>query len=330
MLGVAQATKEPLMVESKGLPKDEFVQDIEETPDVSITEGARMRAANNDPVDSFWFFELDTPKPVVNNKTMVDLSHMGATATIESPPNIPDLHNMPDVPIAAPGTFQLFMPDPDMMDRLGTETVTRPILKVPEPDPEPSESSDASISDESRRRSTRSRSKSAHRSVVFADNPVSGSQSPPRPARGTSQTRIVSYQRPPPRERSKSRNTRIARAQQPVNATYTERKTLENLTASMRSASELLERRRSEGSSRYVDHYPTQPNPFEGRGRAPTRSSQASSNIYRSSGTADATSGGGLWGLFDMAQSWLTSHKSRRDRSEEVSRSLIRKSRNHV
>ena len=185
---------------------------------------------------------------------------------------------------------------------------------------------------------------------MIADPPVSGSQSPPRQASPTrsdktnKQTRIVSYQRPKERPRSKSRNTRIREAMaNPVNPDYSDRKTMENLNASMRSASELLHRRRAEGTSRYVDpltQYPT--GPFDQRrGRDPARYNQGSNpthhHSYRSnqSSTGDhsidrtgAGSGGSLWGLFDMAQSWIMKPvKSRRDRSEEQSRSLMRKSR---
>merc|ERR1719510_653043 len=88
------------------------------------------------------------------------------------------------------------------------------------------------------------RSRSSNKRVVIADPPVSGSQSP---SRTKSKSRLVSYQRP----RSPSMTTRLLQATQRVNSTFTERKTMENLTASMRSASELLERRRAEGSSGY-------------------------------------------------------------------------------
>ena len=325
MLNVAQALKDPILIGSDSLPKYEFVQDIEETPDVSIQDGPRSRAQTSTPVDSFWFFEMDTPKPMA--KALNDNSHLGASAMVEQT----STNLMEPVPIAAPGSFQLFMPDPEMMDRLGAETVEGPMpsQKVNDSIPIPilhlpSETSSKEPTPEPRAR----RSKSI-KSVVIADPPVSGQQSPPRSISSTL-TRIVSYQRP--RERSKSRNSRLARAQQPVNATYAERKTLENLSSSMRSASELLERRRAEGASRYADMYP--PNPLE-RGRAPLRTgSSMQAPFYRSMETGSTQSGSGpnggngLWGLFDMAQSWITGHKSRRDRSEEVSRSLIRKSRN--
>merc|ERR1712083_793925 len=78
--------------------------------------------------------------------------------------------------------------------------------------------------------------------------------SPPRSPAGSTRSRqpkLVSYQRPRYQDRSKSRTTRIKEAiSKPVNPAYTDRKTMENLSASMRSASELLERRRAEGTGR--------------------------------------------------------------------------------
>ena len=104
-------------------------------------------------------------------------------------------------------------------------------------------------------RGRRSRSGSTKR-VTIADPPVAGSQSPPRSPAGDpatrsrtdKQTKLVSYQRPR-FDRSKSRNTRINEAiSRPVNPAYTDRKTMENLTSSMKNASELLERRRAQGT----------------------------------------------------------------------------------
>jgi len=279
-------------------------------------------------------------------------------------------------PIRAPGTFQLFMPDPEMMERIvrlpevvdgATTSVsgqldddsqyepTNQHLTIPSSNPKSdSETGRSSISGSTKR-------------VFIADPPVSGTQSPPRAPSPTrlvrtdkQTTKLVSYQRPKERpDRSKSRNTRIREAiSNPVNPNYTDRKTMENLNASMRSASELLQRRRAEGTSRYVDPLlypagglPTPGLPYEQRrGRLPSRynpstdqGSNPTHHIYRSTpGQTAATShtgdhstdrtgqpgGPGLWGLLDMAQNWIMKPvKSRRDRSEEQSRSLMRKSR---
>ena len=261
-------------------------------------------------------------------RKIIDLSTLGATAKVETVV-VPETINT-DVPIAAPGTFQLFMPDPEMMDRLGDTVKPVEPYKPPEPITEPPE---ADIEAAGASSDMRARSASIKR-VQIADPPVSGSQSPPK-SRAKSGTRIVSYQRPreaqavtsrPPRaERSKSRNTR---AREAVN----DRRALDSLTASMRNASEILERRRTEGSSRYVEPSLSPSSHYESRGRTasryqvPTtsyRSSTTSASSTSEAGTASASTG--LWGLLDMAQSWLTTHKSRRDRSEERSRYLIRK-----
>ena len=412
MLHVAQSVKDPPLLGSQSLPKYEFVQDIEEIPDISIEDTLKnSKAFIMNPVDSFWFFELDTPK---TDKKILDLSHLGATATVETSrtsssktsPYISNpgssldiLEEMPQdaPPIRAPGTFQLYMPDPEMMDRLGEIQggPSVPTPKIPSPRSKsvqnPKTLQETGPADEVKQqennedlpnlltvpgsnpnsvniedsRGRRSRSGSTKR-VTIADPPVAGSQSPPRSPAGSTgsnsrsrQTRIVSYQKPR-YDRSKSRNTRIKEAiSKPVNPAYSDRKTMENLSASMRSASELLERRRAQGStgSRYVDQtllYPATPSrvypgvepqsSVDRRGRASARyipSDQGSNpNSYRSNPSTtshgdhstDRTTGpggGSLWGLLDMAQSWIMKPaKSRRDRSEEQSRSLLRKSRN--
>lgn len=245
---------------------------------------------------------------------------------------------MIDVPIAAPGSYQLFMPDPEMMDRLTPSSAGKPEI-IPEA--------------RSTSRSSRSESK---KRVVIADPPVSGSQSPPRSPRSKSNTsRIVSYQRP----RSRSRNSKLASATHRVNTSLSERKAMDDLNASMRAANELLDRRRAAGSSgaytgsisthssyssgsssRYVEPSytaPTYSSSYE-RGRTTTRSyhqqpiaSTMASSSYRSNTTSSTTeataTSGSLWGLLDMAQSWIMSHKSRRDRSEDKAKFLLRKSR---
>ena len=418
MLQVAQALSNPPLIGFEPLPTYEYVQDIEEIPDIAIEESLKSKAISSDPVDSFWFFELDTPKE--DKKKILDLSQLGATATVETSRSIPSSSSSPYVsaagsecaygsestygsesfrssldlldeempkdlpPIRAPGTFQLFMPDPEMMERIGeiqgslqkpevvdgATTISASVSKSQQLDDEDLQYEPTNQhltipgSNPKSEKSGLKRSGSTKR-VMIADPPISGSQSPPRglsptrPVRTDKQTKLVSYQRPKERpERSKSRNTRIREAiSNPVNPSFTDRKTMENLNASMRSASELLHRRRAEGTSRYVDPllYPAGGLPTPGtyeqrRGRVPARynpSDQGSNpphHIYRSTpGQTAATShtgadhstdrtgqagGPGLWGLFDMAQNWIMKPvKSRRDRSEEQSRSLMRKSR---
>ena len=351
MLSVVQAQLEPPLVGARSLPKYEFVQDIEDFPDIAIELNQRFKATVKEPVDSYWFFELDTPKV---EKKMLDLRQAPAAAAASASL----------VPIATPGSYQLFLPDPEMMDRVGEvspseiyqsadSTPPIPVALPQEPPPEASALlSPPPIEGEDLQRGRRSRSSSKGRRVVIADPPVSGSQSPPRDLgdrseRNRSSTRIVSYQRPKESSRSQSRSSRIARAlaTQPTSS-YTERRTMDNLTASMKSASELLERRRNEGASRYVDSlYDSTEYSLGPRGRAAVRSSYVSTSSdasYRNSalssasggpsaaeasGSGQQASGGSLWGLLDMAQSWLM--KPRRDRSEEKVKSLIRKSRHY-
>ena len=122
----------------------------------------------------------------------------------------------------------------------------------------------------------------------------------------------------------------------------------------MKAANDILERRRSERNrdSRYVEGYSLSlpvsagfPHPAEmassrqERGRQstrysslnlqqpPSRSATATSGTGNASAAGTDPTSGSLWGLLDMAQSWITGHTSRRDRSEERSKYLMRKTR---
>jgi atypical dual specificity phosphatase len=355
---IAVVAKELPLVGYKQLPKYEFVQDIEESPDVSIqgNETSENRFLKvNKPVDTFWFFQMDTPK--VEKKVFMDLSHLGASATmVDDEP----------VPIAAPGSFQLFLPDPEMMDRLGQVPAEEifvkklPINAVSVDDDDDDDDDDPNIpvipaevlpvivtTDcedliQGSVKDRRQRSRSGRR-VIIADPPVSGSKSPPRSPRPKSSSRMFSYQRP----REQSRNTRLALATKDVN-TRVEKKAMADLQASMRNASELLDRRRAAGSSRYESTLQQIPLVSE-RGRTTSRystPSASSSTTYYTSSTATSSrsstattpttsastseqtpASGPLWGLLDMAQSWIMNHRSRRDRSEEKAKYLLRRSR---
>ena len=123
-----------------------------------------------------------------------------------------------------------------------------------------------------------------------------------------------------------------------------DRKTMAELEHSVRSASDLLERRRlakvssssnypstsstySTYSSTYSTTSTTEPTKERERGREVKRTSYTRSTVgsMPSSVTADesATS---LRGLLNFAQSWLTTHKSRREISMERSSQLLRRS----
>ena len=83
MLHVAQSVKDPPLLGSQSLPKYEFVQDIEEIPDISIEDTLKnSKAFIMNPVDSFWFFELDTPK---TDKKILDL---GSTLSLMKDKNL--------------------------------------------------------------------------------------------------------------------------------------------------------------------------------------------------------------------------------------------------
>ena len=219
LLQLVDTNLDPPLVGCADLPKYEFVQDIEDYPDIVIQDSNIMgKAMVHDPVDSFWYFELEQNAPEAPAPTVAPKAAM-----TDAPP------------IAPPGSYQLFLPDPEMMDRVGTfqtEDIfqneakgTIPVaadLNIPIASVHlvnPSTSSGGQ---------TQSRSESKQRSVVFADPPVSGSQDHPDSvissatgsssrATSSSSTRIVSYQRPKVKERSRSRNTRIAAATQQVN-----------------------------------------------------------------------------------------------------------------
>ena len=219
LLQLVDSSLNPPLVGCADLPKYEFVQDIEDYPDIVIQESTVMgKAFIGDPIDSFWYFELE---------------QNGAEAP--APTVAPKASMMDSPPIAPPGSYQLFLPDPEMMDRVGilqpedifqTEAKgTIPVaadINIPIAVPVVSPSSSSSTASGQ----SQSRSESKQRSVVFADPPVSGSQDHPdsvlsgsSTSRTTSSslTRIVSYQRPKVKERSRSRNTRIAAATQQVN-----------------------------------------------------------------------------------------------------------------
>ena len=95
MLQVAQSLSNPPLIGFEALPTYEYVQDIEEIPDIAIEESLKFKAISIDPVDTFWFFELDTPKE--DRKKILDLSHLGATATVETSRSIPSSSSSPYV-----------------------------------------------------------------------------------------------------------------------------------------------------------------------------------------------------------------------------------------
>ena len=245
----------PLLCSSELLPISELIQEVEEFPNVSIIQGyfGLGQALVSGPVDSFWFFQLDP-------RSKVEVQAGGTAATVPSSvPSLPLSDNQSnigagngsgadeddedeliddlphDMPFAKPGSFQLFLPDPEMMDRVGTlRDVTsdheQQILDSKEAEATSSSSSSTSNQEKTTKisgpESTRNSDESKQR-VMFADPPVSGSQECPplmlndriqvesRSKSEATKSRLVSYQKI--RDRSHSRNSRFAAATQQVN-----------------------------------------------------------------------------------------------------------------
>ena len=243
----------PLLCSSELLPISEFIQEVEEFPNVSIIQEyfGLGQALVSGPVDSFWFFQLDprskgevqggggtaatvTSVPLSDNQSNIGAGNGSGDEDDDDDELIDDLH---DMPIAKPGSFQLFLPDPEMMDRVGTlRDITsdheQQILDSKEAEAASSSSSSSTSNQEQTTKvsgphsSIRNSDESKQR-VMFADPPVSGSQECPplmlndriqvesRSKSEATKSRLVSYQKI--RDRSHSRNSRFAAATQQVN-----------------------------------------------------------------------------------------------------------------
>ena len=135
--------------------------------------------------------------------------------------------------------------------------------------------------------------------------------------------------------------SRSGRRPRDSSAAANDRKTMAELENSLRSASDLLERRRlakvssssysSSTYSTYSTMYPTtsatQPARERERGREVKRTSYSRNTVGSMPGTATSEeSSTSLRGLLNFAQSWLTTHTSRREISMERSSQLLRRS----
>ena len=250
------------------IPKYEFVQDIEENAEATIVTETPViaQALVKEPINSYWYFQLETESGNSESGNNVP----GTWSPTLGASSLPQQENISTVledddtpPIAKPGSFQLFLPDPEMMDRVGQvhpdeiyqrsstvatknavnnaenygNSIQKSLnLEVGNSSTQSSARSKSTNADTiitkseslsaipevpqaSNRRSERSerpeRSESKAR-VTFAENPVSGRQSPPRSKSTSSTPKLVSYQKPR-KDRSRSRNSRIASATQQVN-----------------------------------------------------------------------------------------------------------------
>ena len=251
--------------------------------------------------------------------------------------------------------YSLFLPDPDSVERFGSapvETVygslrgatpekrdPSSILVVdPKPAVNPIDAKDliqGSVK-------TRRKAGAAEKRVVIDDSPPRVRNISPQPySRLTSG--LLSYQRPHTSSSTPSRSRSGRRLRE---SSINERRTMHNLETSVKNASDLLERRRlakeattsayltssSSLSSSSSSMSPLSPSsslmdvPRE-RGRDTTKRSSYSRSSGASSMSASDETPISLRGLLDFAQSWLTTHKSRREVSMDRATQLMRRSR---
>ena len=255
--------------------------------------------------------------------------------------------------------YSLFLPDPDSVDRLGSAPV---FGSLRDSTPAKRDSSIVVVDAKSvvgpidatdfiqGSVKTRRRAGTAEKRVVIDDSPPRVRNISPQPySRLTSG--LVSYQRPHISSSSTSRSRSGRRLR---DSSVNERRTMHNLETSVKNASDLLERRRLAkeattsayltSSSSLLSSSSSSPSssmsplstssslmdvPRE-RGRDATKRSAAS--YARSSGSGSTMSASdessiSLRGLLDFAQSWLTTHKSRREVSMDRATQLLRRSR---
>jgi hypothetical protein len=247
--------------------------------------------------------------------------------------------------------YSLFLPDPESVDRLRSDPVetvyqsanddaahkTIPTNDLPPTvvvDPNaiiPNESIDVSDLVQGSVKSRR-RNKTSDRRVQIDDSPPTVRKISPQPYSRLS-SGLVSYQLP------SGATSRSRSGRRPRESSINERKTMSELAESVRSASDLLERRRlakkastssymSSTSYSTTSFYPTSSESTRERGREVKRSTVGYSRHSGLSSTSDE-SPISLRGLLDYAQNWLTSHKSRREVSMERATMLLRRSKHY-
>jgi hypothetical protein len=241
--------------------------------------------------------------------------------------------------------YSLFLPDPDAVEQVTPvqivdeipEEVVAAAKTTPIPVVAPKLTIDASDLVQGSVKSRRSH-RTSEKHVVIDDSPPRVRRISPQPVTRLS-SGLYSYQRPPGGAVSRSRSGRRHRTD-----SVNERRTISELEASVRSASDLLERRRlakeaSSSSGMYTAtstyttsaYYPST-EPTRERGREVKRSSASyttrtsASNIVGATSSTPDDSPISLRGLLDFAQNWLTNHKSRREVSMERSSLLLRRS----
>ena len=341
------------------------------------------------PVDTFWYFKLDTPQTQRRG--------------ISQPEKDLDITDAPDLersatPLPILGkakSYQLFLPDPNIIDQLAGSFVTDEEAKHSS-----SETDVTTISVDSENQvlvaesemqnedvlestdlvlgSVKERKIKGERRVVIADPPAtivnvdSPSSSPSLRKRLGSFGKLISYQRPKhespqrnkhPRPKSRDRSKSRKRREQREKDTEEDIKAIHELQNSVQSVSYLLDRRRAVGRSSYYGSGTSAS--YQGNNETDSSSLSASTNTERHRGRArervvntentlsyssikedrqrySATSsssimppnsqdtqghgGSGIRNLLGVAQSWIFNHTSRSERSEDRSKSLLRKS----
>ena len=228
------------------------------------------------PVDTFWYFKLDTPKTHKRDIPLED-----DTVIVKRP-------TTPLPVLGEAKSFQLFLPDPDMIDRLANSFVTEEETKHLPPATEPDSSNSGidedvyyeaqtSIDDGTIEPtdlvlgSVKDRKTKGERRVVIADPPATvnlySTESPTTMRKRLGSIgKLISYQRPRdespqaskpskgqlrPRSRSRSKNRKKAEQAKKEKETEEDRQAIYDLQNSVQNVSYLLDKRRAAGKSGY-------------------------------------------------------------------------------
>ncbi len=262
----SQTDRQVSLWDAAQLPKYEFVQDIEDQADLGFHNDVPDQTVGSviGPLDTLWFFELEKPEPAE------EVATAAATTTLPERPVTP---------------FQLFLPDSYLIDKVGqegmdvfkpdeedtpeggdnpieatTETggapVPKPIELLPTEMQRPRDLIAGSV------KPRPSRINRMDKRVSFRDSNDSlasgaGSNSNTLTRRGSKTSgRLVSYQRPS-RSRSFTRKRSNTSALADIGSTPTappaaseDAKAIAHLSASLKQANEILDRRRANSSTR--------------------------------------------------------------------------------
>ena len=272
---IAEAYSNQTLDSEKITPFDQFIQNIEDQADYSVQAETRSEwlTSVSPPVDTFWYFKLDTPQTQRRDIALDQGTSYKEIAVLE--------RTSTPLPILAKAkSFQLFLPDPDMIDRLANSFVSDEEAKnafetkvlptfietpnqttVEENETKDNPSDEAIEVTDLVQGSVKERKPKGERRVVIADPPATvvniESPSSIRKRLG-SIGKLISYQRPRkespqpkkrPRSRSRSKNRK--KEEQKLKAEQEDRQAIYDLQSSVQNASYLLDRRRTVGRSSY-------------------------------------------------------------------------------